>query len=278
MMKKLKPEEKKTIIRVIMFIAAIAMILSFVLLPLAQTIGAEEVTDVTVTSFETGSLSSAIDMAKDGTDLNNVSSISVSGGTLNDADYQAICGYPDIVLLDLSGADTKDGKIPDDALSSRNKLESVYLPKNTVSIGSNAFSQDRTITTLMMPSSVRSIGDGAFEGCEGMTRFDIPAETESIGVRAFYDCKALSEFVVPAGITEIPEACFAQTALTSLILGPQVTEIGSRAFENCHDLTDIYCYGDAPSLGEAAFQNCKITVHAKDGAKGFEDMQAAASN
>ena len=278
-MRKMKQDEKKLALRIIMLILAVSMILGFVLLPLGQSAAsAEEVTDTVVTSFATGSLSSAIETAKDGTDLNNITGIKVSGGTLNAAEYQAICGYPNIVTLDLSGADTEDGVIPASALASRNKLSVIYLPANTKEIGEGALSGNRSLTEVYMPSSVRIIGDHAFEGCEKVEHFDIPAETEKIGASAFADCKALAGFVLPAGITEIPDRCFEKTSLRTIILGPQVTAIGSGAFENCHDLTDIICYGDnAPTSPTGAFQNCKVVFHAHEGAEGYDDIGDMAS-
>ena len=79
-MRKMKQDTKKNVIRVIMFIMAIVMILSFVILPLAMDVAAEEDnTAVTVTEFDTGALAAAIEKAKDGTDLNLIKKISVSG-------------------------------------------------------------------------------------------------------------------------------------------------------------------------------------------------------
>ena len=78
-MRKIKQDTKKNVIRVIMFIMAIVMILSFVILPLTMDVAAEEDnTAVTVTEFDTGALSAAIEKAKDGTDLNLIKKISVS--------------------------------------------------------------------------------------------------------------------------------------------------------------------------------------------------------
>lgn len=82
-MRKIKQDTKKNVIRVIMFIMAIVMILSFVILPLTMDVAAEEDnTAVTVTEFDTGALSAAIEKAKDGTDLNLIKKISVSGELL----------------------------------------------------------------------------------------------------------------------------------------------------------------------------------------------------
>ncbi len=271
-MRKFKSETKKNILRVLMLIMAVAMILGFVMLPLAQDIYAEEDNSaVTVTGFDTGSLSAAIDKAKDGTDLNLIKKISVSGGTLNAADYSAICGYPNAEIIELAGCETENGEIPDNAMPSRNKLMYISLPKNTVTIGSGAFSGNRELIKISFPSTVRHIGDRAFEGCEKIESFVIPAETETIGASAFSDCKALSSFSLPESITEIPDYCFMRCSFKEIHIGPQVTHIGSGAFSDCHDLTDIYFYGDTPfTADESAFQNLKVTVHTYEDAEGFD--------
>ena len=68
-MRKMKQDTKKNVIRVIMFIMAIVMILSFVILPLAMDVAAEEDnTAVTVTEFDTGALAAAIE-PQQGTEL-----------------------------------------------------------------------------------------------------------------------------------------------------------------------------------------------------------------
>ena len=279
-MRKMKNDEKKLVLRILMLILAVSMILGYVLLPLGQsaTASAEGVTEVEVASFTTGGLAAAIETAKDGTDLNNVTGITVSGGTLSAADYQAICGYPNIIVLDLSGAKTEGGVIPPSALASRNQLSVVYLPSDTKEIGEGALSGNRSLTEIYMPSTVRIIGAHAFEGCEKVEHFDIPAETEEIGEYAFSDCKALSDFVLPAGITAVPDRCFDKTSLKMLIMGPQVTQIGAGAFENCHDLADICFYGDtAPSAPSGAFQNCKVTFHMHEDAEGAENIADTAN-
>lgn len=275
-MRRMKSGTKKNILRVIMLIMAVAMIFGFVMMPLAQDIYAEEDnTAVTVDGFTTGSLSAAIDKAKDGTDLNLIKKISVSGGTLNAEDYAAICGYPNTEIIELAGCETENGVIPDNAMPSRNQLQYISLPKNTVTIGAGAFSGNRALLKVSFPATVRHIGDRAFEGCERVESFVIPAETETIGTAAFSDCKALAVFSVPEAITGIPDYCFSKCSLTELHLGPQVTRIGEGAFSDCHSLTDIYFYGDtAFSANESAFQNLKVTIHTYEDAEGFDSLSS----
>lgn len=275
-MRKMNQDNKKKILRICILIMAIVMLLSFVLLPLTQMVSADEAEgNVTVTSFETGKLAEAIEKAKDGTDLNLIKKIAVSGGTLNAADYSAICGYPNIEYLELAGCDTEKGVIPENALPSRNQLTYVSLPKNTETIGARAFSGNRTLLKISIPSTLRHIEEYAFEGCENVEEFSVPAELETLGTGAFSDCKALKSFALPEAITEIPDYCFSKASLTEMHFGPQITSVGNGAFSDCHDLTDIYFYGtDAPSAPESAFQNLKVTIHTYEDGKGFDSLNS----
>lgn len=275
-MKKLKNEQKKNIMRVLMIVMAALMILGFVLLPIAETVGAEEDnTAVSVDSFETGKLGEAIEKAKDGTDLNNIEKIAVSGGVMNSADYSALCGYPNVQYIELAGCETENGVIPDNALQSRNQLLYISLPKNTETIGSRAFSGNRTLLKVSIPSTLRKIGDYAFEGCEKVEEFSVPAELETIGTGAFSDCKSLKSFALPEAITEIPEYCFSKCSFTEMHFGPQITTIGNGAFSDCHSLTDIYFYGtQAPAASESAFQNLKVTIHTYKDGDGFDSLDS----
>ncbi len=273
-MKKMKQETKKNIIRVCMLILAIVMFLGVIVVPFASNASAEE-GDVVVTSFKTGKLAEAIEEAKDGVDLNNIKKIAVSGGVLNEADYGAICGYPNTEYIELAGCETEGGIIPENAMASRNQLTYISLPKNTVTIGARAFSGNRNLLKISMPAGVRNIGDYAFEGCEKVEEFTVPAELETLGTGAFSDCKALKSFALPEAIEEIPDNCFAKCSFTELHLGPQVRSIGNGAFSDCHSLTDIYFYGDEPfSASEGTFQNLKVTIHMYSDKEGFESLSS----
>lgn len=265
-MRKMKQETKKNIVRIIMLFMAFVMLMGFVLMPLTSTAYAQTadgvVTDVVVSSFETGKLSDAIDEAKNGTDLNLIKKIAVSGGTLSAADYSAICGYPNVEFIELAGCDTENGVIPDNCMQSRNQLSYISLPANTVTIGSRAFSGNRNLLKVSIPSTLRNIGDYAFEGCEKIEEISVPAELKTLGTGAFSDCKALKGFALPQAITEIPDYCFAKCSFTEMHFGPQITRIGDGAFSDCHSLTDIYFYGTAaPEANQSAFQNLKVTIH-----------------
>jgi len=273
-MRKMSEQKKKNIMRVIMLIMAIVMLFSFVILPLTVNAYAEDAgVSVTVTEFETGKLSAAIEDSKDGADLNTITKLAVSGGVLNSSDYGAIIGYPNLEYIELAGCETENGIIPENALQSRNQLTYISLPANTETIGSRAFSGNRRLVKISIPATLRTIGDYAFEGCENVEEFAVPAEVTSIGTGAFSDCKALKSFALPEAITEVPDYCFSKCSLSEIHLGPQVTRIGEGAFSDCHSLTDVYFYGDtAPAISDSSFQNVKVTFHTYESNEGFDGM------
>ncbi len=273
-MRKMSEQKKKNIMRLIMLIMAIVMLFSFVILPLTVNAYAEDTgVSVTVTEFETGKLSAAIEDAKDGADLNTITKLAVSGGVLNSSDYGAIIGYPNLEYIELAGCDTENGVIPENALQSRNQLTYISLPANTETIGSRAFSGNRKLVKISIPATLRTIGDYAFEGCENVEEFAVPAEVTSIGTGAFSDCKALKSFALPEAITEVPDYCFSKCSLSEIHLGPQVTKIGEGAFSDCYSLTDVYFYGDtAPAISDNSFQNVKVTFHTYESNEGFDGM------
>ena len=273
-MRKMSEQKKKNIMRVIMLIMAIVMLFSFVILPLTVNAYAEDTgVSVTVTEFETGKLSAAIEEAKDGADLNTITKLAVSGGVLNSSDYGAIIGYPNLEYIELAGCETENGVIPENALQSRNQLTYISLPANTETIGSRAFSGNRKLVKISVPATLRTIGNYAFEGCENVEEFAVPAEVTSIGTGAFSDCKALKSFALPEAITEVPDYCFSKCSLSEIHLGPQITKIGEGAFSDCYSLTDVYFYGDtAPAISDSSFQNVKVTFHTYESNEGFDGM------
>lgn len=273
-MRKMSEQKKKNIMRVIMLIMAVVMLFGFVILPLTIDVSAEETgVSVTVTEFETGKLSEAIEEAKDGADLNTITKLAVSGGVMNASDYSAVCGYPNVEFIELAGCETENGAIPENALQSRNQLTYISLPANTETIGARAFSGNRKLLKISIPSTLRTIGDYAFEGCENVEEFAVPAEVTSIGTGAFSDCKALKAFSLPEAITVIPDYCFNKCSFTEMHLGPQIEKIGEGAFSDCYSLTDVYFYGDtAPAISDNSFQNVKVTIHTYEGGEGFDGL------
>ena len=76
-----------------------------------------------------------------------------------------------------------------------------------------------------------SIGSGAFSGCSGLVYVE-------------FHCKEI-------------ESWFSEnTSIKEVIIGDEVTSIGSKAFEYCSGLTSITIGNRVTTIGESAFRNC----------------------
>ena len=135
-------------------------------------------------------------------------------------------------------------------------------------IGYSAFNNCSSLTAVTIPKGVISIGSYAFYGCSGLTELTIPDGVTSIGSYAFCDCSNLTEINYNAakvanltidsdvfydagrnsdGITvifgesviSIPAYIFDHANIVSVTIGSNVERIGSYAFHNCGNLTEI---------------------------------------
>lgn len=185
--------------------------------------------------------------------------------------------------LDLSSANCTS--IPKNALHSRHHLQTLFLPNNLQTIGSQAFfACDSLKGTLNMPNSLRSIGASAFSMCKslGSIYFQQASQLTNIGSYAFKGCENLKGDVrVPKNVVVLRDGVFEGcSSLTGVILpddlqsigtntfagctkltgninmGRMLTRIGASAFADCTSLQSISMPRALQSLGDAAFMNC----------------------
>lgn len=148
------------------------------------------------------------------------------------------------------------------------------------SIGKKAFSQCTYLTTVSIPNSIEIIRDAAFYDCIALTSINIPSSVSSIGKEVFYNChgkltincnipdtssdnfppfyKSLfSEIIIGNDVTSIGSNAFIGcTNLSSLTIGNSVTSIGDRAFANCSKLTSIAIPNSVTNIGKSTFYGC----------------------
>lgn len=268
-------KKKKISARIFVLVICAVMFLGFICLPLFSIFTAAEEGDdtIVITSFEKGSLQSAIDEARGSVDFNNIKRLAVSGGTLGSNDYGAICGLPNLEYIELSGCEAENGVFCDNAIQGRNNLTYISLPKNTVEIGRAALANNKRLEKISMPSSVERILDYAFENCEGLTDIVIPTGLKLLSNGAFNGCRSLVSIDLPLGLAAIPDNCFTRCyGLKELHIPPTVGVIGMNAFADCDSLEGIYFYSElAPTPGGGMFpQNGHPTVHAVPDAVGFD--------
>lgn len=181
------------------------------------------------------------------------------------------------------------------AFANQTGITSITLPNTITSIGANAFENCTNLTSISEFNNIVSIGAQAFKGCSSLTNISIPAGTTSIGAGAFAGCSNLNISVsssnpnysasgnilynktgtvinfacnisntitIQSTITEILSFAFYDNDNLETLHIYGAPTIGLSAFENCANLTDVYCYSyTVPTLGLSAFSNDTFTLY-----------------
>ena len=160
-------------------------------------------------------------------------------------------------------------------------------------IAGNAFANCSNLKVINLPETIEQISlISPFEGCSSLTAINV-YEVEGVAAPVFTSVDGVlldigtagktkialvpmaktGTFRIPAGVTEIPEAAFAGSSISKVIIPAQVTTIGREAFKDNANLTSVVFEvntegSSAPlTIGTRAFMNCtkleKITLPAR---------------
>ncbi len=113
--------------------------------------------------------------------------------------------------------------------------------------------------TLVMPGYTTNVPSQFAQGCTNLEKAYFPAVTGDIPFRTFENCTSLTTFSAPyatsVGINGLSSNVFYKcTALTNVDI-PNVTTIGTNAFDGCSALTSINL-PKVTSVGDQAFSGC----------------------
>ena len=179
-------------------------------------------------------------------------------------------------------------RIPDSIFYECDGIQQITIPASVTEIGAYAFYNCENLTTVNFAgSAVTSIGDWAFSGCGNLVSFQLPPELEYLGSRAleytaitsvtvpasltyvafsydspFYGCESLTTASFEQGTVRIPDLIFGgysddfSIGLEAVTMPDTVTEIGDRAFYNCHNLTSVAFSEGLMTIGDSAFGHC----------------------
>ena len=167
---------------------------------------------------------------------------------------------------------TTDTTIPDSAFYGLQYVESITLSSDVTSIGSSAFYNCYSLEAIELPESLESIGNYAFYNCIALEAIELPESLTSIGNHVFSGCTSLKrinsdtdgELVLPEGFVTIGEYAFQNlTQITSVVIPDTVTTIGQYAFSGCTGIKRINSDTDGEmillegleTIGSYAFQN-----------------------
>lgn len=161
--------------------------------------------------------------------------------------------------------------IPDYAFAGCENLVDVVIPKTARTIGKCAFAQCVNLTQINIPEGVTSIGDYAFLMCRSLTQLTIPDSVTTIEGNPFRHL-AVEIQVSPENPTiSVIDGVVFNKECTRLIACPcnragayeipdGVLEIGSHAFENCNDLTDVTIPASVASIVGNPFDYAQLEL------------------
>ena len=185
------------------------------------------------------------------------------GNSVTTIGYEAFYGCPSLMSVTIPNSVTT---IKGYAFSDCKGLTSIFWGDSVTYIGEGAFSGCRALTSATIPNSVISIGDHAFSGC-GLTSVTIPNSVTSIGDGVFTRCNELTSITVenenPTYDSRYGCNAIIETNTNTLISGCKntiipntVTTIGSYAFNECVELTNIDIPYSVTSISKYAFCWC----------------------
>ena len=175
------------------------------------------------------------------------------------------------------------------------EVSSVQVADGITAIPDDAFWGCETLVDVTLPQTVRTIGKGAFGQCVNLTQVNIPEGVTSIGDSAFFLCGSLTQLTIPDSVTSIEGNPFRHLA-AEILVSPQnpaisvvdgvvfskdgtrliacpsnkagayaipqgVLEIGTHAFENCNDLTDVTIPASVVSIVGNPFDFAQLELY-----------------
>lgn len=145
-------------------------------------------------------------------------------------------------------------------------LESVRLSKILIKVGQGAFENCTSLANIFIPTNANIIGSWSFKGCTGLVEADMQwADATEIREGAFKNCSSLTNIILPADIQTLGDSCFYGIAATDFTVPETVTEVGPWCFARAYSLSVIRFEGNAPTIGEGAFNKLILTAYYPSG-------------
>ena len=160
---------------------------------------------------------------------------------------------------ELTGVTLHDGikSIGAEAFYECYQLVQITLPKNLEEIERYAFYHCNQLQEIDIPGSVKVIRENAFYSCGNLKTLTLHEGLETIENGAFYQCK-MTSLTLPNSLKTLGQSAFIYcSALATVKMDCQITEIMSETFSGCESLTSITFPSKLKSIGKFAFANCK---------------------
>lgn len=159
--------------------------------------------------------------------------------------------------------------IGDGAFAGSSLLTNIVVGSGITNIGNLAFQYCSSIPDVAIPSGVIHVGDQAFRSCSSLTNITVdpanPAYKSVDGVLYNHSQTTLIQcpggrsgtYEIPDAVTNIGTGAFANCAqLTNVTIPNSVTTLGTEAFSTCTGLTAVELPNGVIGLGDGAFEDC----------------------
>ncbi len=201
-------------------------------------------------------------------------------------------------------------RLGDYSFSNCKNMTSISIPNMVTSIGKYTFRNCRSLTSLQIPSSVTKIDQGTFTGCSNLSKLILEDGNQHLyltykeyqvgNYACFLDCPLKYVYLgrtISGSFGRVEDlyhaAFYKQKALTSLVIGPQVTalcdfvgcsnletlEIPANVqlilrwgFAYCSSIKEIFLQEGLERINQSAFMGCQsvTTVHIPSTIKSVE--------
>ncbi|MBP5092141.1 MAG: leucine-rich repeat protein [Bacilli bacterium] len=145
-------------------------------------------------------------------------------------------------------------------------LTAMEIPKNLTSIANNAFDRAGYITSWTTPNNSDVPTVGGEEG--GVGTFDMRNNTSllTIGASAFWGNHGMTKLYLPPNVTSIGDKAWSNSGnaaglltYVDMSLSTQLTSLGTDLFNNSTALSTVILAPNLQTIGEKAFYGCQIS-------------------
>lgn len=135
----------------------------------------------------------------------------------------------------------------------------VKIPEGVISIGNNAFFNNRQLEEVIMPTSLHTIEKDAFGLCDKLSIIDLSCVL-NIDSCAFQLCNFLENITFSTKLKKIGNEAFHSCSIKTIMIPGTVKKIGDEAFRYCKNLSTVLLSEGIEEIGKLSFADTTSLV------------------